>query len=293
MIDESILQEFYRDVPAAYLDRFRSFLRRHTLERIKLEGTEASYCICGRGARTLLTFCGVHSTPCTAWETIESYEKDHRVLVLDVSGFGTVAALCRGSDRILEREGVDRVVLLGTSMAGLIAQIYFKCHADRVDGMVLINTVAFKPAGDKSYALLMTRLMPGFALRALFRKKLRAYFQPALADPRAAEAARFGLAHLDEVMANHFTKKKLINLLSVLFEFAGEGYARADFVGWQGRVLVVASEDDAGFKDLEWLTDNLPNAESHTLPGGLGHLPQLAHRDKLEILIRGFLGPLA
>ncbi len=77
MIDESTLQEFYRDVPAAHLDRFRSFLRTQSLERVKLDRTEVSYCACGRGARTLLTFCGGHSTPYTAWETIETYEHDH------------------------------------------------------------------------------------------------------------------------------------------------------------------------------------------------------------------------
>ncbi len=104
--------------------------------------------------------------------------------------------------------------------------------------------------------------------------------------------ARLWLAHPDEIMANHFTKKKLINILSVMFEFAREGYTRADFAGWQGKALVVASEDDTGFKDLEWLTDNLPNAESHTFPKGLGHLPQLVHKDKFESLIRGFLGQL-
>ncbi len=31
MLDESTLQEFYRDVPAAYLDRFRRFLGTHSL----------------------------------------------------------------------------------------------------------------------------------------------------------------------------------------------------------------------------------------------------------------------
>ena len=30
MIDESTLQEFYRDMPAAHLDRFRNFLRTHS-----------------------------------------------------------------------------------------------------------------------------------------------------------------------------------------------------------------------------------------------------------------------
>ena len=113
-----------------------------------------------------------------------------------------------------------------------------------------------------------------------------------MVDPRAEEGARFGLAHLDEVMTNHFTKKKLVNILSVMSEFGREGYTRADFAGWPGKALIVASEDDASFKDLEWFTENLPNAGSHTFPKGLGHLPQLVYRDKLESLIRGFLGQL-
>jgi hypothetical protein len=93
-------------------------------------------------------------------------------------------------------------------------------------------------------------------------------------------------------MANHFTKKKVINLLSVMFEFSREGYTREDSAGWKGKTLVVASEDDAGFKDVEWLTDNLANAESYTFPKGQGHLPQLAHKDTFEMLIRDFLEQL-
>ena len=109
---------------------------------------------------------------------------------------------------------------------------------------------------------------------------------------RASAVARFGLAHMDEMMAEHFTKKKLINVLSVMFEFGREGYTRADFADWPGKALVVASEDDQGFKDLAWLIGNLPNAGSHTFPKGLGHLPQLAHKDKFESLIRGCLAQL-
>jgi len=292
MIDESTLQRFYSDVPAAHLDRFRRFLRTHSLERVKLDGTEVSYYACGRGVQTLLTFCGGHSTPYTAWETIETYENEYRVVVIDISGFGTGAALSRGVNHILEQEGIDRVILLGASLAGIIAQIYIKHNFERVNGMVLINTLALKPGGDKPLALLLMKLVPGFILRAMFGKSFRAYFREAVADPRAAEGARFGLAHLDEIMANHFTKRKLINLLSVFCEFAREGYTRADFADWQGRALVVASEDDVGFKDLEWLIDNLPNAECHTFPKGMGHLPQLVHKDKFESLIRGFLGQL-
>jgi hypothetical protein len=75
-----------------------------------------------------------------------------------------------------------------------------------VFGMVLMNTPALKPAGDKPSTLLMMKLIPGFILRAMVGKKLRAYFRQALVDPRAEEGARFGFARLEDVMTNHFTK---------------------------------------------------------------------------------------
>ena len=127
----------------------------------------------------------------------------------------------------------------------------------------------------------------------MFERKFRAYYKEALADPRAEDAARFGLAHLGDIMANHFTKKKMMNIMAMMTELGRTGYTKEEFEGWQGRVLVVASEDDAGFKDLEWLTANLPNAESHVLLKGLGHLPQLVHREKLQALTRGLLAHTA
>ena len=44
-----------------------------------------------------------------------------------------------------------------------------------------------------------------------------------------------------------------------------------------------------GFKDIGWLTENLPGAEAEILPAGLGHLPQLVHRERFERLIRDFV----
>ena len=292
MIDEATIEQFYSDVPAATLERFRAFLRSHALQELDVEGIAVPYVDSGRGSRTLVGFCGGHSTPYSAWQTIESFERDYRILVADISGFGTVAHLNRGIDRLLDSSGVDRVVLLGQSLAGLISQIYFKQRSDRVDGMVLTNTLALKPGGDKPLVLMILRCFPESLLRAMFKRKFRAYFDKGLEDPEARDACRFGLAHLDDVMTNHFTKKKVVHLMSVLMEFGREGYQRADFPDWQGKNLVMTSEDDAGFKDLEWLLENLPGASSHVFPAGLGHLPQLVHRDKIERVIRDFLSQL-
>lgn len=293
MIDDSTFEQFYRDVTPDVLERFKSFLATHTLETAEIESVRVPYYACGQGARTLLTFCGGHSMPYTVWETVEAYERDHRVLVLDLSGFGDVAALSHGVNEVLSREGVERVVLLGTSLGGLLAQIYLRHHSQRVDGVILMNTGAFKPGGHKPVALVLTRLLPERLIRWIFLKKLRAYFATAMADPRAAEAGRFPLAHLEHVMARHFTKRKLLNILSVLYQFGREGHSRADYERWRGRALIVSSEDDDGFEDVAWFLDNLPNAESHILPKGLGHLPQLVYRDRIEAEIRSFLARMA
>jgi hypothetical protein len=90
MIDESTLESFYGAVSPERLGRFRRFLSSHEIRWLKTQGVEVPYYACGRGSRTLLTFCGAHSTPYTAWETIESYEGDCRVVVIDVSCFGSV-----------------------------------------------------------------------------------------------------------------------------------------------------------------------------------------------------------
>ncbi len=293
LIDEATLEKFYSDVPAAQLEKLRSFLETHTMKSIVAEGREVAYYACGQGPRTLLTFCGGHSTPDTAWQSILTYEEDYRIVVADISGFETVDELTRGIRRLLEEEGVDRVTLLGQSLAGLICQIYFKRRFAEVDGMVLINTLALRKGEDKPFALLMLRLLPTFVLKALFKKKLRSYFEKALEDPRTQERCLFGLAHLGDIMANHFTKKKLMNVMNVLSQFQQqEGYAKDDFSGWPGRVLVMSSEDDPGFKDFEWLTGNLPRTVSHVFPKGLGHLSHLLHGDTLESRVKEFLAGL-
>lgn len=292
MHDEATIERFYGDVPPAILGRFRSFLSRHAVEELDVEGTLVPYCASGQGPRTLIGFCGGHSTPYSAWQTIESFERDYRIIVADISGFGTVADLNRGIDRLLDSEGIDRVVLLGQSLAGLVSQIYFDQRSDRVDGMVLTNTMALRPGGAKPAMLVIMRALPETLLRAMFKKKFRTYFDRGLEDPDARDACSFGLAHLEDVMTHHFTKKKVVHLLSVLTEFGREGYERSDCSDWRGRNLVVSSEDDKGFQDLEWFLENLPGASSHVLPAGMGHLPQLVHRDRIEQVIRGFLSQL-
>lgn len=289
MIDEATLDRFYGEVSPDLRRRFVGFLGSHDLATAEIDGVRVPYYACGEGAPALLTFCGGHSTPYTLWETIATFETDRRVLAIDVSGFTSVGAFSNGVNTILDREGVDRVVLSGASLGGLLAQIYLKHNPDRADGVILMQTLALKPRSDRPLSLALVRVLPEALLKWIFRKKIEGYFAQAMADPRAAERGRFGLAHFNEVMANHFTRRKLANLLSLLVEFGRAGFTRADFEGWRGRALIVGSEDDPGFDDVAWLVDAFPNAESHVFPTGLGHLPQLAHREKFDDLIRDFL----
>jgi hypothetical protein len=43
MIDEAKPDRFYNDVPVDHLERFRHFLRTHTMKTIEVEGREIPY----------------------------------------------------------------------------------------------------------------------------------------------------------------------------------------------------------------------------------------------------------
>ena len=61
----------------------------------------------------------------------------HRVVVIDGSPFDDLERLSDGANRVLDHEGVDRLIVLGQSLAGILGQIYLKRNSERVDAVVL------------------------------------------------------------------------------------------------------------------------------------------------------------
>ena len=83
---------------------------------------------------------------------VEALAGSYQVIVPDLRGFGAArdqAAEEAGMDlladdllRLLDDRGLDRVVLGGLSLGGYVALAFLRHHADRVSGLVLLDTKA-------------------------------------------------------------------------------------------------------------------------------------------------------
>jgi pimeloyl-ACP methyl ester carboxylesterase len=92
---------------------------------------------------------------------VEALAGTYQVIVPDLRGFGaardqaveeaTMDLLADDLLRLLDDRGLDRVVLGGLSLGGYVALAFMRRHADRVSGLVLLDTKATAD-GDQARA---------------------------------------------------------------------------------------------------------------------------------------------
>ena len=128
-------------------------------------------------------------------------EAGYRAVALDFPGYGAAAAdgppemaclvqAIAATIEQLQARGAARIVLVGHSMGGMVAQEFVARHADRVHGLVLANTSASfgKPDGDWQARFVAERLAPLDA--GLGMVGMAAKLVPGLMAPSAPSRAR-------------------------------------------------------------------------------------------------------
>jgi pimeloyl-ACP methyl ester carboxylesterase len=289
LIDEKSIKKYYADVSQAELKRLRDFLRTHEIKRIDVKEKRIKYYSCGKGSQTILTFSGGHSGLETVYETVLGFENDYRMVVVDISLFKGLTEFSQGVNRVLEREGVERVFLIGQSLSGMYSQIYFKRNYDIVDAIVLTNT--FAPSRKKStrWALTLLRLFPFFLLKAIFKKKMNKWTPVAEIPTGAKERMQFKTAFMNQVVDQQFSKGFLMNAANVTSQFHKvDKYRIENFKDWKGKILIISSKDDPCYKDLDILRKHLPHTELFLFPEGYKHMAPMVFRDEFHNRIRDF-----
>jgi 3-oxoadipate enol-lactonase len=227
-----------------------------------------------------------------AWAgQLESFGRaGYRAVAWDAPGYGDsraidpydMAGLARSLGALLEALAVRRVVLLGHSMGGLLAQEAAVAFPGKLAGLVLSATSpAFgKPAGDWQQAFLRQRLDP------LDAGKTMADLAPALVGgmigPKADPA---GVRLATDVMSRvpSETYRKALRAI-VGFD------RRATLAEIAMPVLAVAGEHDATAPPavMERMAQKVPGAEYVRL-AGCGHLANLERPRTFDEAVLGWL----
>jgi pimeloyl-ACP methyl ester carboxylesterase len=193
-----------------------------------VDGVRLRYVRAGDGPALVLLH-GFASSIVTWRETLPALSRSHDVVALDFPGFGgseirprlAPSAYPRLVTGLMDRLGIPRASLVGNSLGGGVAVVVAATHPERVDRLVLIDSVAFNLAPeDRPWLLRVTRFEPvaravevlpirralvTLALRQLFhddrlvtRERVDEYVAPLL-RPGAVAAAQALLASGDDL----------------------------------------------------------------------------------------------
>lgn len=292
MFDARNYETYFKGVPEEELRTFQLFLKTHSSKHIEWKGQRISYLSSGQGDRTVLLPPGAGGgifPPELGFRSITNFEQGYRVIA---PGSAVVESLDELSDvlnGILKEEGIEDVIVVGGSGAGIIAQTYFKRNASRVKAMVLYNTLAPRKERNKKWARWILRTLPASVTGAIAKKKLATLFPSAVPDEAKGRIA-LTRAFLSAVTSEAFDKEILLSFVDLVFEFnEQDSYSLKDFKNWTGKTLIMTCEGDPGFKDTDYLTSNLPNTRLYTFPKELGHLAPLIHMETFNEVVKGFL----
>lgn len=290
-LDAQTIERYFKDISEKELRRFKGFLNTYPLKHTVFKGKSIPYYLCGEGEKTILTFSGGHSGPWAVYSSVLGFEGEFRVVVVDFSSLDNLDDFSRCVNHVLELEGIDRVCLTGQSLSGMFAQAYFRRNMDRVESMVLTNTLAPKKERNKKAALSIFRIFPSFLLKPLIKKRLGQVGKiDAEIPPEVEERLRFRMALLRHDIDREASKRTLLNVVRMLFEFNEKDFAPVkDIENWQGKVLIVTSEDEPMRDDVKILMNHYPHAELFSFQAGWRHAAPLIHMEKFQNLIKDFL----
>jgi pimeloyl-ACP methyl ester carboxylesterase len=286
---EQTLTRLYRRVPSEVLQQLHAFREAHEYKTALVKGTEWTYLDAGEG-ETILLLAGSSCVAEIGWRTIERLARSFRVIAPDYPPLTTNSALASGIVGLLDREGVRRVHLMGGSTGGLMAQFVVRRYPERVSSLILSHSILPERETGLRVArvLVVVRRLPERAVRWFLRLQMR-HLVPRNRGPEVAMM----WAHFREILELRVTKAQIIALLERTAELAAsQQWSPEDLRTWQGRVLLIVSEDDPATPPPARAAMGAlyPTAVVHRFVGS-GHLTEVLDQDRFVAAVEGFLRP--
>ncbi|MCG6910085.1 MAG: alpha/beta hydrolase [Deltaproteobacteria bacterium] len=171
----------YADVPEKERDGLRAFRSDCQPRLVRIEGDEWRYLITGEGNRSIVFLHGMGGGYDIWWQQVRHFGKNYRVLAMTYPPIHNLADLSKGVIAIMDKEGLESVRLVGSSLGGYLAQYIVRHYPARIEKAVFGNTfppndILVKQAGRMRWLLPM---LPEWMIMANLRKTTDASIVPA------------------------------------------------------------------------------------------------------------------
>ena len=279
-------ERIYASVPAWQKEALSAFRRADHRRSVRHGGFDWGYVARGDGGRPIVFLPGGFARADMWLHPMRAFETGRRVLAVDCSLETFRAEACVDATlAILEREGIDRYDLVGSSYGGGLAQHLLQRDAARVGRAVLSHCTAItdRLAAQMSRLHKVARWMPRPAIELQWGAAQRR------AGPEGLEWSAYARAYLEEV-GERVDKDILLRFLRESASSAERfRFDREAIAAWEGELMLMSSRDDpTTFAELDELRARYPNAAEHLFDHG-GHATLLFRPDAYTAALADFL----
>ena len=288
------LSKYYKKVPIEEISKLKEFRDSHPLKTIIYKNNKIEYYSSGSGEITVLILPGGAGIAEINYNRIIHLEKKLRVIAPSFMHTKNITEYTEFIELLLEKENVGKLILLGGSGGGFLAQGIFHRIYPKINGMILSNTYPPIPEWVKDYkkAFLLLKILPNIILKKIMLKKLGGYFKESDINqlpPEQQNAILLISAHLNELIDTKYDKNIiLLPQYKLTMEWNAEIYKPEFYSDWKGKILVIIGDKDKGFEYHQRLMAQYQNVKDYVIHGA-GHMAGLLKKEEYEEVIDNFL----
>lgn len=262
----------------ASAEKLRQF-RQQPLKTIAVNGERWNYLVTGTGTRTILFLHGMSGAYDIWFQQIEALQADYRIISVTYPPVSDLHILAQGILSILDEEKTEKVLVVGSSLGGYVAQYLVARHSDRIEKAVFGNTFPPNTIIKDEYGNLarIIPLLPEWVVMYVFRQNIRTKAYPASGYHTLTKA------YLLEQNYGRGKKKQLLARLHCVmnyFELPDQPPVP---------ILIIASDNDNVVPPS--LTSSMyavyPTASTYRFPDA-GHFPYLNRPEEYTRVLKNF-----
>lgn len=271
-------QEIYQKKDALSFD-LENF-RKEEVKTLSIDNQIFKYHLSGKGDTVLLFLHGMGGSYDIWWQQIEYFRKKHRTLSFTYPPVKSLEELGQGIDNILQKEDIKKVIIVGSSLGGYLAQYYTIKNPEKVIKVSLGNTFAPNQENKTKNQKLVKimQYLPEWLVIKIIRNKYNKEVIP------TANSSLVVKAFLNELLGSEVTKKVLTQrYYCVVDSFSSK-------ISPEIPIQIIESSNDplVSKKLREALIAQYPHTKKVNL-GNIGHFGYLNEPGKYNAAIEEFI----
>jgi maspardin len=258
-----------------------SFRETYPPKAVYVDGIKWDYVSIGNGQETILFLHGMTGSYDIWWQQIEALKREYRIISVTYPAVYSLEKMTKGISVIIDREKVDKINLVGTSLGGYFAQYLLAQHTDNILRAVFANT--FPPnkiIAEKNKIIgRLLPYLPEWLVINVFRGSFKKSIYPTSGNDELT------LAFLNEIGSGRMTKAQVVGRYRCVVQPFVAPNVQARGIP----VMIIESDNDPLVEPAlrEALKSTYSNAKVYTFHNA-GHFPYLNHAAVYTALLKKF-----